>query len=56
MRRLPILRAGQPLIFDDGGTYVDTDATFTANRTHEWSHGLGETVSALLDAGLQLTN
>lgn len=52
----PYFERDEPLIFDDGGTYVDTDATFTANRTHEWSHGLGETVSALLDAGLQLTN
>ncbi|MHB8295920.1 MAG: class I SAM-dependent methyltransferase [Acidimicrobiales bacterium] len=52
----PYFERDEPLIFDGGGTYVDTDATFTANRTHEWSHGLGETVSALLDAGLQLTS
>ena len=24
-------------------------------RTHEWSHGLGETISALLETGMQLT-
>lgn len=44
----------QPLVFDDGGTYVETDATFTANVTHEWNHGIGEVVTALLDAGLRL--
>jgi SAM-dependent methyltransferase len=52
----PYFERDEPLIFDDAGTYVATDATFTANRTHEWSHGLGETVSALLEAGLQLTS
>ena len=42
-------------MWDEGGTYVQTDAVFTANITHEWNHGLGEVVSALLDHGLMLT-
>lgn len=29
--------------------------TFTSNRTHEWNHGLGEIVTALLDSGMELT-
>ena len=28
---------------------------FQHNVTHEWNHGLGEIVTALLDEGLQLT-
>jgi SAM-dependent methyltransferase len=45
----------EPLVFDEPGTYVATDVTFTHNLTHEWNHGLGEIVTALLDAGLDLT-
>ncbi|MGD0686857.1 MAG: class I SAM-dependent methyltransferase, partial [Streptosporangiaceae bacterium] len=45
----------EPLVWDDGGTYVRTDVVFTHNRTHQWNHGLGEIVTALLDAGLELT-
>jgi SAM-dependent methyltransferase len=45
----------EPLVFDEGGTYVETDAVFTHNLTHEWNHGLGETITALLDAGLEMT-
>ena len=40
---------------DERGTYVETDHVFTATVTHQWSHGLGETITALLDAGMQLT-
>jgi hypothetical protein len=43
------------MIFDEGGTYVSTDVTFTHNLTREWNHGLGEIVTALLDAGLVIT-
>ena len=28
---------------------------FTANTTHEWNHGLGEIVTALIAQGLQIT-
>jgi SAM-dependent methyltransferase len=45
----------EPLIFDDAGTYVDTDATFTSTRSHEWNHGIGEVVTAVLGEGLRLT-
>ena len=37
------------------GTYVETDVVFTANTTHEWNHGLGEIVTALIAQGLQIT-
>jgi SAM-dependent methyltransferase len=45
----------EPTIVDDPGTYVETDATFTQNLTHEWNHGLGEIVTALLAEGMALT-
>jgi SAM-dependent methyltransferase len=44
-----------PTVWDEGGTYVETDAEFTHTRSLEWSHGLGEIVTALLDAGLTIT-
>jgi SAM-dependent methyltransferase len=51
----PYFEQEEPLVFDDPGTYVATDATFTHNLTHEWNHGLGEIVTALLEAGMDLT-
>jgi SAM-dependent methyltransferase len=45
----------EPLVFTEGGTYVETDAEFSHNVTHEWNHGIGEIVTALLRAGMELT-
>ena len=42
-------------VFDEPGTYVETEVQFQHNRSHEWNHGLGEIVTALLDAGMQPT-
>jgi SAM-dependent methyltransferase len=44
----------EPLVWDDPGTYVETDVVFEQNTTHEWNHGLGEIVTAVLDAGMEL--
>jgi len=51
----PYFEREEPMVFDDPGTYVATDATFAHNLTHEWNHGLGEIVTALLQAGMELT-
>jgi SAM-dependent methyltransferase len=51
----PYFERQEPLVFTDGGTYVQTDATFEHNTTHEWNHGLGEIVTALLSQGMQVT-
>jgi hypothetical protein len=45
----------EPLVWDDDSTYVETDAQFSHTVTHEWNHGLGEVVTALLDRGFTLT-
>src|SRR5215470_8562334 len=45
----------EPMIFDEGGTYVTTDTLFEHNVTHEWNHGIGEIVTALLSAGMAVT-
>jgi SAM-dependent methyltransferase len=51
----PYFHQPEPMIFDEGGTYVENDHTFTATITHQWSHGLGEIIAAVLKAGMQLT-
>ena len=51
----PYFEREQALVWDEPGTYVETDAVFEQNITHEWNHGLGEIVTAVLDAGMDLT-
>ena len=51
----PYFEREEPMVFDEGGTYVETDAVFTHNRTHEWNHGLGEIITALMTAGVDVT-
>lgn len=45
----------EPMVWTEGGTYVETDVEFQHNVTHEWNHGMGEIVTALLGAGMELT-
>lgn len=51
----PYFHQAEPMIFDEGGTYVEHDHIFAATVTHEWSHALGEIIGAVLDAGMHLT-
>jgi hypothetical protein len=51
----PYFETVAPTVWDEAGTYVVTDAAFVHDTTHEWNHGLGEIVTALLDEGMQLT-
>jgi hypothetical protein len=53
--RYPYFETEEPVVFDDGGTYVQTDVTFAHNVTHTWNHGLGEILTAVQDAGMALT-
>lgn len=40
---------------DDAGTYVQAEAVIEHTVTRWWNHGIGEIVTALLEAGLTLT-
>lgn len=51
----PYFEQAEPTVWDEPGTYVETDATFEHTLTHEWNHGLGETITALLEQGLVVT-
>ncbi|GAA1538580.1 class I SAM-dependent methyltransferase [Kribbella lupini] len=51
----PYFETQEPMVWDEGGTYVETDVQFEHTVTHEWNHGLGEIITALIEHGLQLT-
>lgn len=51
----PYFETPEPLILNDQGTYVATEAVIEHGVTHSWNHGLGDIVTGLLDAGLTLT-
>ncbi|WP_123607172.1 bifunctional 2-polyprenyl-6-hydroxyphenol methylase/3-demethylubiquinol 3-O-methyltransferase UbiG [Micromonospora sp. Llam0] len=52
---LPYFETDRPLVWNEDGTYVDTDASFTHNLTHSWNHGIGEIFTALTGVGLRVT-
>jgi SAM-dependent methyltransferase len=51
----PYFQQAEPTVWDEEGTYVTSDVTFSHTVSHEWNHGLGEIVTALLEAGLEVT-
>ena len=53
--RYPYFETPEPMEFQEDGTYVETDHVFTHTRSQSWNHGMGEIVTALLEAGLELT-
>ena len=53
--RYPYWEHGDPLIFDVHGSYADPGADLGEDhKEHGWDHGLGEIVTALIDAGLRI--
>ncbi|GAA2750432.1 class I SAM-dependent methyltransferase [Amnibacterium kyonggiense] len=53
--RYPYFETAEPQVFDEPGTYVASEHEFVHTRTASWSHGIGETITALFAAGLRLT-
>jgi SAM-dependent methyltransferase len=51
----PYFEREEPSVWDDGGTYVETDVEFSTTTTHEWNHGLGEVVTALMARGMSIS-
>lgn len=47
--------SAQPLVWNSPETYTDATTAITHTTTHEWNHGMGEIVTAILDAGLTIT-
>jgi SAM-dependent methyltransferase len=53
--RYPYFETAAPVIEVGADTYVRTDLPLTVKTFHSWNHGLGEIISALMAAGLELT-
>jgi SAM-dependent methyltransferase len=51
----PYFERAEPIIWDEPGTYVSTDHEFANTRSAEWNHGIGEILTAVLQAGLTIT-
>ena len=51
----PYGETAQPLVVEEEDTYVRTDAVFTHTTSSTWNHGLGDVVTGLLEAGMQIT-
>jgi 2-polyprenyl-3-methyl-5-hydroxy-6-metoxy-1,4-benzoquinol methylase len=52
---LPYFEQPEPLVWEDEYSYAGADKV-AQPRSMEWNHGLGEIVTAVLDAGLELTS
>ncbi len=52
----PYFETADPIVFGTRAARTSRPTqVFTKNLTHEWNHGLGEIVTAVLDAGMELT-
>jgi SAM-dependent methyltransferase len=52
--RYPYWEHREPLSFPVQGSYADRTAHLSATEEHGWDHGLGEIVTALIEAGLEI--
>ncbi|MDQ1359829.1 MAG: hypothetical protein QOJ44_206 [Acidimicrobiaceae bacterium] len=43
-----------PFVDDSDATYTDASRPLVNRRTYDWNHGLGETVTALIDHGMRI--
>lgn len=54
--RYPYFETQSPVVDSTEGSYVEVDTTLVHIENHSWNHGLGEIVTALIDAGLTITS
>jgi SAM-dependent methyltransferase len=52
--RFPYFPTGEPLRFDDDGSYADRTAHVENRTTFSWPHSIGEIVTSLAEAGLHI--
>jgi len=52
--KFPYWEHEEPFSFDIQGSYADPTAEVRTKKDYEWNHGLGEIVTALIQAGLQI--
>ena len=51
----PYFPTGEPLRWDEQGSYANPDAVFTHTVSYEWPHPVSEVIQSLIDAGLTIT-
>jgi SAM-dependent methyltransferase len=51
----PYFEHADPIVQEDVGSYTGDGTRLANGLTHSWDHGLGETVTGLLAAGMRLT-
>jgi hypothetical protein len=51
----PYFEELEPTAWDEGSTYVETEERIEHALSVQWSHGIGETITALITAGMELT-
>lgn len=52
----PYAETTDPVASDESGSYADPSAVLEQTRSYTWNHGIGEIITAVLDAGLVLTS
>ena len=52
--RYPYWEHAEPIASDVEGSYADVSADVRSEKEYSWQHGLGEIVTALIDAGLTI--
>ena len=45
----------EPFYIEEEGTYVESDHRFVNTKQLSWNHGIGETMTALLRRGFEVT-
>jgi hypothetical protein len=50
----PYFSSGSPRVFEQDGSYAVPDAKLEHRKSYEFVHGLGEIVTALIEAGLRI--
>jgi len=48
----PYFEQAEPMVFTEESSHVTSDVALTARTTHQWNHGFGEIVGAVVEAGL----
>ena len=51
----PYFEVAEAEIIDEAHSYVSTSRPLTATISHQWNHAIGDLLTAVIDAGLQLT-
>ncbi len=44
----------EPYSFDVDGSYAESDVKFESQKDYEWAHGMGDIITSLVNAGLQI--